>query len=163
MAREVTMDDILMVVANHFQIGRDLIRGTDKSNALVFPRQVAIYLMTRMTGHGYKDIQAFMGGRKFSAIQNSIKAVRSPRAGNDLETDRTVIKLAGDIRVRAELADDTPKTPLQRLEDVIERSVSLYTDLQAAEKQREDTDERDDDQPGGHSEEDGVPQEGLVN
>ncbi len=136
MAREVTLDDILTVVSKHFQIGKDLIRGKDKSKALVFPRQVSFYLMSRMTSHKYKDIGEFMSGVNFASIQNAVKAVKFPRSGRDLETDRIVIKLVGDIRVQADLEDPNPKPTMEALEDTIERLVQLYTRLQLeAERQ----------------------------
>lgn len=135
MARAVTLDDVLTVVAKHYQVGKDLIVGNSKSVAIVLPRHVAIYLMTRLTDYDYKTIGTFIGGRPFDSITNAIQKVQF-KMEQYRDNDALMFKLAGDIRVRAALDDDTEKTPMEQLENVIEGMVRLYTDLQMeAEKQ----------------------------
>ncbi len=66
--REITPDLIISVVAEHFHISSDDIKGSKRNSEIVYPRQIAMYLCLEMTNVGTKRVGEIMGNRDHSTI-----------------------------------------------------------------------------------------------
>ncbi|MCD7819973.1 MAG: chromosomal replication initiator protein DnaA [Lachnospiraceae bacterium] len=75
--REITPDLIISVVAEHFHVTPEDIKGSKRNSEIVFPRQVAMYLCLEMTNVGTKRVGAFMGNRDHSTIIHGQKKIAS--------------------------------------------------------------------------------------
>ena len=76
---------IISEVSRYYSIEENLLRGRLKSNNIVMPRQIAMYLIREMTHQSYKNIgQEF--GRDHTTVLSSMQKVEALIAKNDKET-----------------------------------------------------------------------------
>ncbi len=75
--REITPDLIISIVADHFQISSDDIKGSKRNSEIVYPRQIAMYLCLEMTNAGTKRIGEIMGNRDHSTIIHGQRKIAS--------------------------------------------------------------------------------------
>ncbi len=75
--REITPDLIISIVADHFQISSDDIKGSKRNSEIVYPRQVAMYLCLEMTNVGTKRVGEIMGNRDHSTIIHGQRKIAS--------------------------------------------------------------------------------------
>ncbi|MCD8022138.1 MAG: chromosomal replication initiator protein DnaA [Lachnospiraceae bacterium] len=66
--REITPDLIISIVADHFHVSAEDIKGSKRNSEIVYPRQIAMYLCLEMTNAGTKRVGAIMGNRDHSTI-----------------------------------------------------------------------------------------------
>ena len=66
---------ILKAVASFFSVSEEELRGGGRSKNLVFPRQVAMYLMRQTTPLSYQKIAVFMGGRDHTTVLYAFEKV----------------------------------------------------------------------------------------
>ncbi len=75
--REITPELIIDVVAEHFHVSPEDLKGSKRNSDIVFPRQVAMYLCCEMTNVGTKRIGSFMGNRDHSTIIHGQRKIAS--------------------------------------------------------------------------------------
>lgn len=88
--REVTPQLIIEVVSEHCQISLEQMISKNRSNAVVRPRQIAMYLCKNMTDIPLETIGTLLGGRDHSTIIHGIKKITEEYETN--ETTRTLIE-----------------------------------------------------------------------
>ncbi len=81
-AGALTAERILEVVAAQFGIPLDRIRGRERSQEVVLPRQVAMYLLRHETGASLPQIGEALGGRDHTTVMYGVD-----RIADRLETD----------------------------------------------------------------------------
>jgi chromosomal replication initiator protein len=74
--REISIDSIKTLVANHFKIPMDKLHGTTRKREVVIARQLSMYLAKNHTGTSLKSIGSKFGGKDHSTVLYSIKAVQ---------------------------------------------------------------------------------------
>ncbi len=79
--REITPDLIISIVAEHFHISPEDIKGSKRNSEIVYPRQVAMYLCLEMTNAGTKQVGEIMGKRDHSTIIHGQRKI-----ANELQT-----------------------------------------------------------------------------
>lgn len=89
--KEITPELIISTVAEHFHISPDDIRSTKRSNDIVYPRQIAMYLCSNMTPLGLKKIGAEMGNRDHSTVIHGSNKIAE--AMKESETVRNTIEI----------------------------------------------------------------------
>ncbi|RKY39625.1 MAG: chromosomal replication initiator protein DnaA [Candidatus Omnitrophota bacterium] len=57
--RNITPDMVQKVVANYFKISLDKLKSRDRSKNIVYPRQVAMFLMRELTNLSFKEIGSY--------------------------------------------------------------------------------------------------------
>ncbi len=62
-SREVTPELILDIVSEHFGVSISDLKGNKRNAEIVFPRQIAMYLIRNMTETSLKAVGAFLGAR----------------------------------------------------------------------------------------------------
>ncbi|MBO5371410.1 MAG: chromosomal replication initiator protein DnaA [Lachnospiraceae bacterium] len=88
--REITPQLIIEVVSEHFQISLDQMISKNRSNNIVRPRQIAMYLCKNMTNTPLESIGALLGGRDHSTIIHGINKITDEYESN--ETVRSMIE-----------------------------------------------------------------------
>ena len=80
--RTITPTYILDVVADHYGLSIDDLRGPKKSKNIAYPRQITMYLIRQYTNASYADIGKLLGGRDHSTVSHGYDKIES-----DLRTD----------------------------------------------------------------------------
>ena len=81
-SKPVTVDGIINVVADHFNITPQDIRGSKRSRNIAYPRQITMYLCRHMTQSSLQAIGELMGNKDHSTVIHGIDKIEK-----DLEND----------------------------------------------------------------------------
>lgn len=82
--KEVSVDNIKILVAKHFNIPVDELQSKTRLRDIVVARQLSMYLAKNYTNSSLKSIGASFGGRDHSTVLHSLKMVRDL-----MDTDQT--------------------------------------------------------------------------
>jgi len=74
--KEITVDFIQNLVADHFEVTVDKLQGKTRKRSIVIARQLSMYLAKKMTNQSLKAIGENFGGRDHSTVIYSCKAVQ---------------------------------------------------------------------------------------
>ncbi|HOE13102.1 MAG TPA: chromosomal replication initiator protein DnaA [bacterium] len=66
--REISIDKIQKHVAEHFRVKASDIRGRSRSQSIVVPRQIAMYLSRVLTTHSLPEIGVFFGNKDHTTV-----------------------------------------------------------------------------------------------
>ena len=91
----ISMDDVANAVTTHFDVRLSDLQSKKRTNAIAWPRQIAMYLSRRITKRSLKDIGGFYGGRDHSTVLHAVKKVDAA-----LTTDASVQDLVADLETR---------------------------------------------------------------
>ena len=89
----VTIDTILKVVCNYYNITIADIKGTSRTPKFANPRHIAVYLARQMTDRTFTEIAGELGGRDHTTIMNSNKKIEGL-----LKTDEGMVETLSIIR-----------------------------------------------------------------
>jgi chromosomal replication initiator protein len=70
-----SMEDIIAVVTEHFGVKLSELQSRKRTNAIAYPRQVAMYLARQITRHSLEEIGGFFGGRDHSTVLYAVDKV----------------------------------------------------------------------------------------
>lgn len=91
-----TMDDILALVTKAFSVKLSELQSKKRTNAIAYPRQVAMYLARKITRHSLEEVGGYFGGRDHSTVLYAVDKIQR-LMGEDPETRRAVEGLLGDL------------------------------------------------------------------
>ncbi len=72
---QLSMEEILRVVTAHFNMKLSELQSKRRSNAIVYPRQIGMYLIRKSTRHSLEEIGGFFGGRDHSTVLYAIDRI----------------------------------------------------------------------------------------
>ncbi len=73
--REITPELILDIVSEHFGVSISDLKSNKRSNEIVVPRQIIMYLCRKMTTVPLKSIGILLGGKNHSTIKHGIEKI----------------------------------------------------------------------------------------
>ncbi len=73
--REISPDNILKAVSEHYGVKVSDLRSGRKHKVVALPRQIAMYLMREMTSCSFPDIGQRFGGRDHSTVMYAVKMI----------------------------------------------------------------------------------------
>ncbi|HWZ43134.1 MAG TPA: chromosomal replication initiator protein DnaA [Candidatus Saccharimonadales bacterium] len=91
-ARKVTIDAIQKAVAEQFGLRIAEIKAKSNSRAIVFPRQIAMFLAKQMTEASLPEIGRQFGGKHHTTVMHSIEKIEEQRQ-SDKDLNRLLNKL----------------------------------------------------------------------
>ena len=91
-ARRITIDSIQKAVAEQFGLRTAEIKAKSNSRAIVFPRQVAMYLAKQMTEASLPEIGRQFGGKHHTTVMHSIAKIEQQRQ-SDKDLNRLLTKI----------------------------------------------------------------------
>ena len=91
-ARKITIDAIQKAVAEQFGLRVVEIKAKSNSRAIVFPRQIAMYLAKQMTEASLPEIGRQFGGKHHTTVMHSIDKIEDQRQA-DKDLNRLLNKL----------------------------------------------------------------------
>ena len=74
--KEITLDFIQKLVAEHFGVTMDKIQGKTRKRSIVIARQLSMFLAKKLTDKSLKSIGEMFGGRDHSTVIYSCKTVQ---------------------------------------------------------------------------------------
>ncbi|MEG0594622.1 MAG: chromosomal replication initiator protein DnaA [Christensenella sp.] len=92
--RAITPKSVIGVVCEYFNITEEDIRGTKRNREYVFPRQVSMYVLRRLTNNSYSKIAEFFG-RDHSTIMHAEEKIKK-----QLKEDAELKKIIADIEMK---------------------------------------------------------------
>ena len=96
--KEITVEFIQNLVAEHFEVGVDKLQGKTRKRQVVIARQLSMYLAKNLTDKSLKAIGETFGGRDHSTVIYSCKTVQDLME-TDLILKDTVSELEKKIRM----------------------------------------------------------------
>jgi len=94
--KDPSPEEIQKIVSKYFNIKVSDLKGKKKNNAVVFPRQIAMYLIRKKTSFSFPEIGDFFGGKDHSTVIHSIKKIEALYK-EDSQTKNTVDSLLKKI------------------------------------------------------------------
>lgn len=92
-AREITVDVIIKIVAEHFGLKTDDMISKKRSQDIAYPRQIAMYLCREMTSVPLSAIGQAMGGRDHATIMHGIDKMKNSAENDDtLKTTLDILR-----------------------------------------------------------------------
>ena len=89
-ARQVSIDEIQRVVAEHYRVTVSDMLSKGRSRTVVRPRHVAIFLAKQLTNYSLPEIGKAFGGRDHTTVLHAYRKIRDTRESN--------VELAEDCR-----------------------------------------------------------------
>ena len=88
--RQISIDDIQRVVAEHYRVTVSDLLSKRRSRTVVWPRHVAIYLTKELTNYSLPEIGKSFGGRDHTTVLHAYRKIRKDKESN--------VELAEDCR-----------------------------------------------------------------
>lgn len=96
--KEITVDNIKDLVADHFDVPVDKLQGKTRKRSIVIARQLSMYLAKNLTSKSLKNIGGYFGGRDHSTVIYSCQAVKD-LMDTDLIFKDTVTELEKKVKM----------------------------------------------------------------
>ncbi|MCK4621859.1 MAG: chromosomal replication initiator protein DnaA [Desulfuromonadales bacterium] len=96
-SREITIENIQKIVANHYQIKTSDLKSAKRLKTLVLPRQIAMYIGRKLTSASYPEIGTKFGGKDHSTVIHAIKKIEK-NMEEDLLFRSTIEKLIENMK-----------------------------------------------------------------
>ena len=95
--RKITIDSIQKAVAEHFQIKQSQLKEKSNTKKVVFPRQVAMYLVKELTDASLPEIGRAFGGKHHTTVIHSVNKIEKERQ-NDPDLNRRLHSLMDSLQ-----------------------------------------------------------------
>ncbi len=89
--KKITIPLIQEITAAYFGISVTEMKSRRRTNAVAYPRQVAMYLSRSLTDHSLPDIGSFFGGRDHTTVLHAKEKIRKELSEN--ENTKSVVSL----------------------------------------------------------------------
>jgi chromosomal replication initiator protein len=94
--QRVDVHDIQRLVARHFNVTEESMRGKRRTDTIAFPRQIGMYITRNITDLSFAEIGAKFGGRDHTTVLHGCQKIEGLMA-NDKEVRKTVEELMGTL------------------------------------------------------------------
>ncbi len=96
-ARKVTIESIQKAVAEQFGLRLIEIKAKNNSRAIVYPRQIAMYLAKHLTEASLPEIGRQFGGKHHTTVLHSVEKIEEVRKKTDKDLNRLLNKLTEQL------------------------------------------------------------------
>ncbi len=94
--KQITLELIQQVVAKHFNIELKDMRSRRRTNAIAFPRQIAMYLARELTDYSFPEIGKAFGGKDHATIIHGYEKIKL-RLNKDPYFNALINKIIKDV------------------------------------------------------------------
>jgi chromosomal replication initiator protein len=95
-AKKITIDSIQKIVSEQFGLRPAEIKAKNNSRAIVYPRQIAMYLTKRLTDASLPEIGRQFGGKHHTTVLHSVDKIDEARK-SDKDLNRLLNKLTENL------------------------------------------------------------------
>jgi chromosomal replication initiator protein len=92
--QRIDVHEIQRLVARHFSVTEESLRGKRRTDTIAFPRQIGMYIARTITDLSLAEIGAKFGGRDHTTVMHACQKIEGLMA-NDKEIRKTVEELMG--------------------------------------------------------------------
>ncbi|HET9952775.1 MAG TPA: chromosomal replication initiator protein DnaA [Candidatus Eisenbacteria bacterium] len=92
--QRVDVQEIQRLVARHFSVTEESLRGKRRTDTIAFPRQIGMYITRTITDLSLAEIGAKFGGRDHTTVMHACQKIEGLMS-NDKEIRKTVEELIG--------------------------------------------------------------------
>ncbi len=75
--RQVTLDEIQRKVAEHFALRVSDLKAKNRTKAIAFPRQVAMYVAREITHHSLSELGRAFGGKDHTTVLHAVEKIKA--------------------------------------------------------------------------------------
>ena len=93
----LSMDNIIRVVAEYFALTPNDLKGKKRSQNIVFPRQLAMYIGRELTDYSTTELGQDFGGRDHTTVMHSIGKIKG-KIGSDPTLASTIESIKRNIK-----------------------------------------------------------------
>ncbi len=97
-SRTLDPDQVLGVIARHYGVSLEALRGKERDRGIVWPRQMAMFLIRQETQLNFKQIATFLERRDHSTVMHGAKRI-SKAINRDERVRKEVAALRDELRV----------------------------------------------------------------
>jgi len=98
--REITIEDILKVVTQRYNVRLTDLQSKKRSRSIAFPRQVCMYLARSLTRHSLEEIGGYFGGRDHTTVLHANRTIKAMRE-EDVQLQAMLERLTQEIQGNA--------------------------------------------------------------
>jgi len=95
--KAITLDKVLKMVADNFEIKVSDIKSGGRSKVIAFPRHIAMYLSRELTNHSLSEIGEFFGGRDHTTVLHAYGKIKK-QSTQDNKTSELLTSLINKIK-----------------------------------------------------------------
>ncbi len=77
LAQPITIEAVQNVVAKHFNVSAQDMKSKKRTDAIAFPRQIAMYIIRTLTEHSTTDIGNAFGGRDHTTVMYAVEKIKN--------------------------------------------------------------------------------------
>jgi chromosomal replication initiator protein len=93
----LSIENIIRVAADYYHLTQNDLKGKKKTQNIVFPRQIAMYIAREMTDYSTTEIGQAFGGRDHTTVMHSIDKIKAQLL-TDPTLDSTIESLKRSIK-----------------------------------------------------------------
>ena len=97
----ISIDLVVKVVANYFGVTPADIKGKNKNQSVVLPRQIAMYLCRKMTDFSTTEIGNEFGGKNHTTVMYNVQKIEARLKSSEKEINTLIEKLESQIKLES--------------------------------------------------------------
>ena len=97
----ITIEQIIRTVSGYFNISPYDIKGKNKNQSVVLPRQIAMYLCRKLTDFSTTEIGSAFEGKNHTTVMYNVQKIESIIKTNEKDINTIIDKLSNQIRIES--------------------------------------------------------------
>lgn len=97
----ISIDLIVKTVSSYFNVSPFDIKGKSKSQSVVIPRQIAMYLCRKLTDFSTTEIGSEFGGKNHTTVMYNVQKIEAMLKSSEKDIGNTIDKLSNQIKAEA--------------------------------------------------------------
>ena len=97
----ISIDLIIKAVSNYFNVSPYDIRGKNKNQSIVLPRQIAMYLCRKLTDFSTTEIGYEFGGKNHTTVMYNVQKIEARLKSSEKEINNVIEKIETQIKLEA--------------------------------------------------------------
>ena len=97
----ISIDLIIKVVSNYFNVSASEIKGKNKNQSVVLPRQIAMYLCRKLTDYSTTEIGNEFGGKEHTTVMYNVQKMEARLKSSEKEINSVIDKLETQIKLES--------------------------------------------------------------
>ena len=97
----ISIDMIIKVVSSYFNVSASDIKGKNKNQSVVLPRQIAMYLCRKMTDFSTTEIGNEFGGKNHTTVMYNVQKMEARLNSSEKEINSVIEKLETQIKLES--------------------------------------------------------------
>ena len=97
----ISIDLVIRVVSSYFNVSPADIKGKNKNQSVVLPRQIAMYLCRKMTDFSTTEIGSEFGGKNHTTVMYNVQKIEARLKSSEKEINTLIEKLETQIKLES--------------------------------------------------------------